>query len=188
MNMKNFKAVLVFRNKQQQQRNHTKMGKMSLSSFLFYCFNVYSFLIEICCVRLKYNISSPWSSPGQNTGVVAFPFSRGSSQSRDRTQVSHCRWILYHLSHQWSPRILEWVAYPFSSVSSRPRDWTRVSRIVGRRFTVWATRDISCICATNIVLEVFTHLFLHIKCFHSLKQQLKATTKRWKLGTSETYY
>ena len=26
----------------------------------------------------------------------------------------HCRPILYHLSHQGSPRILEWVAYPFS--------------------------------------------------------------------------
>ena len=30
----------------------------------------------------------PWNSPGQNTGVGAFPFSRGSSQSRDLTQVS----------------------------------------------------------------------------------------------------
>ena len=26
----------------------------------------------------------------------------------------HCRWILYQLSHEGSPRILEWVAYPFS--------------------------------------------------------------------------
>ena len=39
---------------------------------------------------------------------VAFPFSRGSSQPRDGTQRSnpgllHCRWILYHLSHQGSP-------------------------------------------------------------------------------------
>ena len=25
-----------------------------------------------------------------------------------------CRRILYYLSHQGSPRILEWVAYPFS--------------------------------------------------------------------------
>ena len=33
---------------------------------------------------------------------VAFPFSRGSSQPRDRTQVSHS-WILYQLSHQGSP-------------------------------------------------------------------------------------
>ena len=32
----------------------------------------------------------------------------------------HYRWILYQLSHQGSPRILEWVAYPFSSRSSDP--------------------------------------------------------------------
>ena len=38
-------------------------------------------------------------------------------------------------------RILEWVAISFSRRSSRPRDWTRVSRIVGRRFTVWASRE-----------------------------------------------
>ena len=29
------------------------------------------------------------NSPGQNTGVVAIPFSRGSFQPRDGTQVSH---------------------------------------------------------------------------------------------------
>ena len=61
---------------------------------------------------------------------VAVPFSRRSSQCRDRTQIlSHCRWILYHLSHQGSPRLLEWVAYPFSSGSSRLRNWTRVSAL-----------------------------------------------------------
>ena len=33
---------------------------------------------------------SPWNFPGQNTGVGRlFPFSRGSSQPRDWTQVSH---------------------------------------------------------------------------------------------------
>ena len=51
---------------------------------------------------------------------VGFPFSRGSSQPRHRTQVSllHYRQILYQLSHKGSPRKLEWVAYPFSSGSS----------------------------------------------------------------------
>ena len=39
-------------------------------------------------------------------------------------------------------RILEWVATVFSRRSSRSRDWTRVSRIVGRRFTVWPTREV----------------------------------------------
>ena len=38
-------------------------------------------------------------------------------------------------------RVLEWVAISFSRGSSRPRDRTRVSRIVGRRFTYWATRE-----------------------------------------------
>jgi len=34
--------------------------------------------------------------------------------------LPHFRWILYQLSHQRSPRILEWVAYPFSSKSPAP--------------------------------------------------------------------
>ena len=37
-------------------------------------------------------------------------------------------------------RILEWVAISFSRRSSEPRSRTRVSRIVGRCFTIWATR------------------------------------------------
>ena len=37
-------------------------------------------------------------------------------------------------------RILEWVSISFSRRASWPRDWTRVSRIVGRHFTIWATR------------------------------------------------
>ena len=37
---------------------------------------------------------------------VAFPFSWGSSQPRDLTQV--CRQILYQLTYKGSPRILEW--------------------------------------------------------------------------------
>ena len=31
---------------------------------------------------------TPWTSPDQNAGLVAFPFSRGSPQTRDQTQVS----------------------------------------------------------------------------------------------------
>ena len=38
-------------------------------------------------------------------------------------------------------RILEWVAISFSRGSSRPRDRTQVSRIAGRRFNLWATRE-----------------------------------------------
>ena len=40
-------------------------------------------------------------------------------------------------------RILEWVTISFSRRSSWPRNWTCVSSIVGRRFAVWATREVS---------------------------------------------
>ena len=39
-------------------------------------------------------------------------------------------------------RVLEWVAISFSRGSSQPRDQTWVSRIVGRCFTIWATREV----------------------------------------------
>ena len=38
-------------------------------------------------------------------------------------------------------RVLEGVAFPFSRGSSQPRDWTQVSRIAGRFFTSWTTRE-----------------------------------------------
>ena len=53
--------------------------------------------------------------------------------------LAHCRWILYQLSHQESPRVLEWiaqwVAMPFFQESSRPRNQIRVSWIKGGVFT-----------------------------------------------------
>ena len=54
--------------------------------------------------------------------------------------LPHCRWILYQLSHQGNPEILEWVAYPFSSGFPWPRNRTGVSCTVGRFFSNWATR------------------------------------------------
>ena len=39
------------------------------------------------------------------------------------------------------PRMLEWAAMPSSRGSSRPRDRTQVSRMAGRFFTSWATRE-----------------------------------------------
>ena len=64
---------------------------------------------------------------------VAFPFSRGSSQPRDRTQASRIVGrFFYQLSHKGNPRVLEWVAYPFCSGSSQPRNPTGVSCIVAQ--------------------------------------------------------
>ena len=84
---------------------------------------------------------SPWNSPGQNTRVGNLSFLQGIFPTHgSKSDLPHCRWILYQLSHQGSPRILEWVTYSFSSRSSQPRNQIWVSCIAGRFFTSWATR------------------------------------------------
>ena len=72
----------------------------------------------------------PWDSLGQNTGVGSCSLLQGIFPTQGSNPgLPHCRRILYQLSLQSSPRILEWVAYSFSSRSSRPRNQTRVSCI-----------------------------------------------------------
>ena len=81
-------------------------------------------------------------SPGNSTGVGGHAFLQGIFPTQGSNPgLPHYRWILYHLSHQESPRILEWVAYPLSRGSSWPRNRTRVSYIAGRFFTTSATRE-----------------------------------------------
>ena len=75
-------------------------------------------------------------SPGKNAGVGCHAFLQGIFPTQGSNPgLPHCRQILYYLSHQGSPRILEWVAYPFSSGSSQPRNRTRVSCIACGFFT-----------------------------------------------------
>ena len=82
------------------------------------------------------------NSPGQNILVGSCPLLKGIFPTQESNpSLPHCRRILYQLSHQGSPRILEWVAYPFSRGSSQPRDWTRVSCIARGLFTNWAIRE-----------------------------------------------
>ena len=89
---------------------------------------------------------NPWNSLGQNTGVGSLSFLQGIFPTQESNPgLPHCRWILYHLSHKGSPRILEWVAYPFSSGYSQPRNRTGVSCNAGRFFTNWAIREHGCL-------------------------------------------
>ena len=60
--------------------------------------------------------------------------------------IPQCMQILFHLSHQGSPRLLAWVAYPFSRGSSWARNWTGISCISGGFVTSWATRESLCVC------------------------------------------
>ena len=81
-------------------------------------------------------------SPGKNTGVGCHAFLQGIFPAQwSNPGLPHCRWILYCLSPQGSPRILEWVADSFSRGTSWPRNWTGVTCIAGGFFTRWATRE-----------------------------------------------
>ena len=85
---------------------------------------------------------TPWNSPGQNTGVGSLSLLQGIfSDHGSNPGLPHCRQILYQLSHQGSPRILEWVTYPSSRGSSWSRNQTSIFCIAGGFFTSWATRD-----------------------------------------------
>ena len=76
----------------------------------------------------------------ENIGVGCYALLQGIfSTQGSNPSLSHCRQILYCLSHQGSPQILEWVAYPFCRGSFWPRNQTRVSCLAGRFFTSWAT-------------------------------------------------
>ena len=100
--------------------------------------------------------SAHGDSPSKNTGVGCHVLLQGIFL----TQVSnlglpHCRWILYCLNHQGSPRILEWVAYPFSRGSSQPRNWTRVSCIAVGFFTSWATMTLKNMSSCKRIKQEF---------------------------------
>ena len=63
-----------------------------------------------------HGLYSPRDYPGQNTGVGngSLPQEIFPTQGLN-PGIPHCKQLLYQLSHQENPRILEWVAYPFSS-------------------------------------------------------------------------
>ena len=103
-------------------------------------------------------------SPGKNTGVGCHALLHGIFTTQGSNPgLLHYRWILYCLSYQGSPRILEWVAYPFSRGSSQPRNWTRVSCIAGGFFTSWAIQEAlinPCICFKGNISNVSPFRFI----------------------------
>ena len=75
-------------------------------------------------------------SLGKNTRVGCHVLLQGILPTQGSNPgLPHYRQILHHLSHQGSPRILEWVAYPFSRGTSQPRNQTGASYIAVKFFT-----------------------------------------------------
>ena len=72
-----------------------------------------------------HGLHSPWNFPGQNTGVGSLSLLQDIFPTQGLNPgLPHCRQILFQLSHQGSPRILDWKACPSSSGSSWVRNPT----------------------------------------------------------------
>ena len=98
---------------------------------------------------------SPWSSPGQNTGVCSLSLLQGIFPNQGSNPgLPPCRQILYQFSHKGTPRILGWAAYPFSSRSSWPRNWTGVSALQADSLPPWYKY-------TNGWLEISHPIIIH---------------------------
>ena len=113
----------------------------SVSIFHINCLNNY-----VLCVSHSVVSNSLWplqlarllcprDFPDKNTGVGCHDLHQEIFPTQgSNPDLPHFRKILYHLSHQASPRILQWVAYPFSRWSYWPRNQSRISRVAGGFF------------------------------------------------------
>ena len=100
----------------------------------------------VCIWRTSLGTGSLWESSARPRMSTHQHTENGSEWVKSLSRVHVTRWtVAYQVppSMGFSRQELEWVAISFSRRSSLPRDWTWVSRIVGRWFTVWATREVT---------------------------------------------
>ena len=78
---------------------------LSCFSHIWRCATLWAVACRLLC---------PWDSPGKSTGEGCHALLQGIFPTQGwNPGLPRCRRILYCLSHQESPRILEWVAYSF---------------------------------------------------------------------------
>ena len=124
---------------------------------------------------------SPWNSPGQNTGVVGFPFSSGSSWPRKRAEVSciagrfFTNWAIREASKCVRPRITEDLCSPRWLITHLEPDILECE-------VKWALGSITLNKASGgdgIPVELFQILKDDaVKVLHSIYQQIWKT-QRW---------
>ena len=73
-------------------------------------------------------------------------------------------------------RVLEWMDISFFRGSSQPRNQTGISRIAGKHFTVWATREAQTCSKRSVVRENKTALLV-IRTWSSM-ETIRLHTKR----------
>ena len=79
-------------------------------------------------------------SPGKNIRVGCHTLLQGIFPTQGSNTGNLHRWqIVYHLSHQGSPRILEWVSLLLLQGNFQIQELNQGTCIAGRFFTRWAT-------------------------------------------------
>ena len=128
-----------------------------------------------------HRLYSPWNSPGRNTGVGSLSLLQGIFPTQGSNPgLLHCRQILYQLSHQGSPRVLEWVACP-SEKAMAPTPVLLPGKSHGRG-AWWAT--VHAVPKSQTRLSDFTFTFL----FHALEKEIAthSSVLAWRIpGTGE---
>ena len=106
---------------------HTLLLYFPSLLYLFIYFSKHYVCLTIMCCAVVSHFSCVWLFVTPWTVAHQAPLSMGIIQARilkwvttvlqgifptqgSNSGLPHWRWILYHLSHQGSPRILEWVA------------------------------------------------------------------------------
>ena len=99
---------------------------------------------------------------------VAFLFSRGSSQPRNKPRSPTLQVDSLPDEPQGKPKILEWIAYTFSSESSLLQNRTGVSCIAVGFFTKWATFTSYIPIIWILVYLLVSHIFPRLIFFSFL--------------------
>ena len=133
------------------------------------------------CRHREQTMGTWWEGEyGMNLRVVSkyihWKWKWSHSVGSDSLQPMDCSLPGSSVSRVFQARVLEWVAISFSRGSSRPRDWTQVSRIVGRRFTVWTTREAPTYTLPSVKLD--SHWEFAV-CLRELKPGLCNNLEMW---------
>ena len=102
-------------------------------------------------------------SPGKNTGVGSHAFLQGIFPTQGfNPGLSHCRWILYHLSHQGSPKYWASLSLHQWNFLSQELNWILLHcRWI---LTNWATREAA------YSMTVPYSMTVYVKCFGGKKK------------------
>ena len=87
-------------------------------------------------------LSHPYMTTGKTIALTEVKWSEVAQSCPTLYDPMDCTLLCSSVQGIFQARVLEWVAISSSRGSSWPRDWTQVSHTAGRRFTIWATREV----------------------------------------------